>query len=80
MRSAPALIQSAKQHASASVVQVFATTHSYECIQTAHEAFAESNGNDLRLLRLDRVNGQITVAAYDHEVLEYALEMTHEVR
>jgi hypothetical protein len=61
-------------------VQVFATTHSYECIQAAHEAFAESNGDDLRLLRLDRVNGEITVVVYDNEVLEYALEMTHEVR
>jgi len=61
-------------------VQVFATTHSYECIQAAHEAFTASGIYDLRLLRLDRLNGEIQVAAYDQDVLGYATEMRHEVR
>jgi hypothetical protein len=61
-------------------VQVLATTHSYECITAAHEAFTESGPYDLRLYRLDRTNGEIHVAAYDQDVLSYAAEMSHEVR
>ena len=61
-------------------VQVFATTHSYECIQAAHDAFTASGIYDLRLFRLDRLNGEIQVAAYDQDVLGYATEMRHEVR
>src|SRR5262249_6882137 len=55
-------------------VQVFATTHSYECIQAAHEAITASGTYDLRLFRLDRVNDEIQVAAYDQDVLGYATE------
>ncbi len=66
--------------ARAASVQVFATTHSWECIQAAHQAFTENGPYDLRLLRLDRADGTIRVAAYDQELLEYATEMTHEVR
>jgi len=61
-------------------VQVFATTHSYECITAAHEAFTASGPYDLRLYRLDRINEGIQVAAYDQDVLGYAAEMSHEVR
>src|SRR3954452_10370521 len=39
--------------------QVFATTHSWECISAAHEAFLESGHYDLRLHRLERINGDI---------------------
>jgi hypothetical protein len=61
-------------------VQVFATTHSYECIVAAHEAFTASDAYDLRLFRLDRIGQEIKVAAYDRDVLEYSTEMSHEVR
>jgi hypothetical protein len=61
-------------------VQVFATTHSYECIVAAHEAFTANGPYDLRLFRLDRVGEEIKVAAYDKDVLGYATEMNHEVR
>ncbi len=60
--------------------QVFATTHSYECIQAAHLAFLENEPYDLGLFRLDRSDDTITVASYDQELLEYATEMSHEVR
>src|SRR5436190_12232146 len=36
-------------------VQIFATTHSAECIFAAHQAAQESKFNDLNLIRLDRV-------------------------
>jgi hypothetical protein len=71
-----AMAQAARQ----ADVQIFAATHSYECITAAHEAFTASGPYDLRLYRLDRVNEEIQVAAYDQEVLDYATEMSHEVR
>jgi hypothetical protein len=55
-------------------VQVFASTHSYECIQAAHEAFTASGTYDLRLHRLERINEEIQVAGYDQEILGYATE------
>jgi hypothetical protein len=61
-------------------VQVIATTHSYECIRAAHEAFTANGKYDLRLYRLERINDQVEVATYDQETLGYATEMTHEVR
>jgi AAA15 family ATPase/GTPase len=61
-------------------VQVFATTHSYECIQAAQQAFQPQDSGVLRLFRLDRIQDQIRVVEYDQETLNYAIEMTHEVR
>ncbi len=61
-------------------VQVFATTHSYECIQAAHEAFAQSDPYDLRLHRLARVNEEVRVGTYDKETLGTAMEQFMEVR
>jgi hypothetical protein len=61
-------------------VQVIATTHSYECIRAAHEAFTACGTYDLRLFRLERINARAAVAAYDQEMLGYATEMSHEVR
>lgn len=62
-------------------VQVFATTHSLECIRAAHEAFAQSNAYDFRYHRLDRTNaGDIRVVSYNEEVLEAAVEADSEVR
>jgi hypothetical protein len=71
-----AIAQAARQ----ADVQVFATTHSYECIQAAHEAFKETGQYDFALHRLDREDNTIEAVTYDQETLEYALEMFHEVR
>jgi hypothetical protein len=60
--------------------QVFATTHSWECIRAAHEAFAAGGTYDLRLHRLDRVNGEIQAVTFDQEMLETALATDLEVR
>ena len=65
-------------------VQVFATTHSYECIRAAHSAFKENElGDDFSLLRLQRNlrTGQIESIAYDDkDALDYAMEYEREVR
>ena len=62
-------------------VQVFATTHSFECIRAAHEAFAEADSYDFRYHRLDRTKtGGIRVVSYDEDVMEAAIEIDSEVR
>lgn len=60
--------------------QVFATTHSLECIVAAHKAFAESELYDFRLHRLERINDTIRAVTYDREALEASIETGLEVR
>jgi hypothetical protein len=61
-------------------VQIFATTHSYECIQAAQAAFAGEHANDLRLHRLEVVKGGLNAITYPGDVLQAALDMEREVR
>lgn len=63
-------------------VQIFATTHSWECIHAAHKAFSEDELYDFRLHRLDRIGDEddIKAVTYDQETLDAALEMEFEVR
>jgi len=61
-------------------VQVFATTHSLECIMAAHRAFSGGNTYDFRLHRLEDVDGKIRAITYDRESLEAAIDMGLEVR
>jgi hypothetical protein len=61
-------------------VQVFATTHSRECIVEAHHAFSESFDYDFRLHRLERTSAGVRVVSYDQEALEGAIEAGFEVR
>ena len=61
--------------------QVFATTHSLECVAAAHEAFKASGPYDLRVHRLDLdEDGAHRVATFDEEKLETALDLGWEVR
>ena len=60
--------------------QVFATTHSFECIRAAHQAFEESDGYDFRLHRLERVGDVIRAVTYDQESLGAAMKADLEVR
>lgn len=61
-------------------VQVFATTHSWECLEHAHEAFSRDAHYDLRLLRLDRVEDEVVPTSYDRDTMDAALELGVEVR
>lgn len=63
-------------------VQVFATTHSYEMILAAHEAFSKKNPGDFGYFRLsrDRDNNDIRAVNYEPETLEAAIEVGFEVR
>ena len=63
-------------------VQVFATTHSYEMIHAAHEAFLENKPYDFRLLRLHRSTktGEITPTTFNKFTMSAALDAEAEVR
>jgi len=61
-------------------VQVFATTHSYECIQNAHLAFKESDVYDFRVVRLDKIDDQVKPVVMNQEDLDTALELGFEIR
>lgn len=61
-------------------VQVFATTHSWECLVKAHEAFAEDEVYDFRLHRLQEVRGEMQAVSHDQEMIEVAIYGGVEVR
>jgi AAA15 family ATPase/GTPase len=61
-------------------VQIFATTHSYECIQNAHLAFKESDVYDFRVIRLDKIDDQVKPVIMNQEDLDTALELGFEIR
>ena len=61
--------------------QIFATTHSYECLQAAHIGIAQANmGNDFRYIRLEKHEQETIAKTYTHEVLGAALARGWEVR
>ncbi len=60
--------------------QVFATTHSYECMAAAHKAFSDEEPYDFRLHRLERRDDAIAVVTYDRDTLTEAIDANIEVR
>ena len=61
--------------------QVFATTHSSECIDGSLRLATSSTGPDLfRFVRLDRVDGAVVPKIYDNDSFEYAVTNNWEVR
>jgi AAA15 family ATPase/GTPase len=62
-------------------VQVFATTHSFECIEAAQKSFKNCEPNEFRYHRLQRTKeGVIRAVTYTPERLESALDTEFEVR
>lgn len=62
-------------------VQIFATTHSLECIAAAAEAFKGEPKNDLAVHRLERMgNGDLHCVTMNEDELERMLERDWEVR
>jgi hypothetical protein len=62
-------------------LQVFATTHSYECIRYAHEAFSSEPVYDLALHRLERdKKGDIRAVTMDQQTLSNSFELNLEIR
>ena len=60
--------------------QVFATTHSFECVEAAHEAFRQDREYAFRLHRLERIADETHVITYDQKTLAAALRSNLEVR
>ena len=60
--------------------QVFATTHSLECIEAAHEAYREDRPYAFRLHRLERIAEGTHVITYDQDTIAAALRSNLEVR
>jgi predicted ATPase len=61
-------------------VQIFATTHSWECILAADEAARAGDNYDLALIRLDRVKDDIKATVIDEKSLSTAKELQWEMR
>lgn len=60
--------------------QVFATTHSFECITSAHNAFKETGTDDFNLIRLEKIDGKIEAISYNQKTLDAAIDIGIEVR
>jgi len=61
-------------------VQVFATTHSHECVLAAHRQFQKGSEYDLRYHRLEWVKGRLVARTLDRETLDATLERGVEYR
>lgn len=68
------------QAARESKTQVFATTHSLECIMAAHEVFSAAEPDDFRLHRLDQDADEIRPVTYGGSSLSAAIDSDLEVR
>lgn len=64
-------------------VQLFATTHSRECMEAAHRAASSMENDPLRFLRLDRRiddPGKIVATTFGKEEMATAIEFNREMR
>ncbi len=60
--------------------QIIGTTHSYECLEAAHNGLTGSLAPDFSYIRLDRTDNKTTAKFFDHEMLKVAIETNMEVR
>lgn len=61
-------------------VQIFATTHSAECIDSAHQAFLHKDTGELAVFRLDRTPERTKAVRFDRENLNTAVQFNMEIR
>jgi hypothetical protein len=54
-------------------VQIFATTHSWECLVSAHETFVAREAYDFRVTQLYRLNGETSGRVLDRQHIEAAI-------
>jgi AAA15 family ATPase/GTPase len=62
--------------------QLFATTHSLECIKAAHKAFSQSESYDFRYYRLerDKETNLVKTLIYDKDTIETSVDLNLEMR
>ena len=61
-------------------VQIFATTHSRECIVAAHQALNREGHREFAYYRLDRRGKEIKAVSYDVEMLDTSIEFGMGIR
>ena len=61
-------------------VQIFATTHSGECIRAAHQALEARSGYGFAYYRLDVHDGNVAAVGFDREMLDTAIEFNMGIR
>ena len=61
-------------------VQVFATTHSYECMVAARDAFKEMEDDELRIHRISRRPDGMKATTYSFDALDFTLDYGAEMR
>jgi predicted ATPase len=61
-------------------IQIFATTHSRECLLAAHEAFLGRPEYDLRVIQLFRIENKIDGRVLDREHIQAAVDGKIEMR
>lgn len=76
----PGVWRGIAEAASRASVQVFATTHSRECVLAAHQAFKERLSYDLSVYRFERANDHIRVVRHSQESLDTAADLNWELR
>lgn len=60
--------------------QIFATTHSYECILNAYNALNKDNEEDFRLFRIEKIDENIIVDKYNMDRVHFFLDKNLELR
>ena len=61
-------------------VQVFATTHSYECMEAARDAFKEAEDDDLLIHRVSRRENNVVATTYPFDGLDFTINYGAEIR
>ena len=63
-------------------VQIFATSHSIECVKAFSSSYSrlDQNRDNIRLYRIERKDDEFKVVSYDHKILEASLDSDWEVR
>ncbi len=61
-------------------VQIFATTHSAECIEAAHQALSHKDECEIAIYRLDRTQEHTKAVRFDREMLNTAMNFDLEIR
>lgn len=61
-------------------IQLFATTHSEECVQAASRVFKGQDDDGLRVIRLDKQEHETKAVVYDRDLVEAAERMGVEIR
>lgn len=61
-------------------IQIFATTHSEECVHAACQAFIDLGDDGLKVIRLDRQEHQTVAKVYDRDLIAATERMDIEIR